>query len=359
MKKAPSELLPRTDTEAPAKRRGSRTTGAVTLHDVARLAGVAPITASRALNYPQAVSEKVMEKVRKAVQQTGYVPNLLAGALASKKSRLVAALVPSLSGPVFLETIEALTQSLSNAGYQLMLGQSGYEHSREDALLDAIIGRRPDGIMLTGITRSAQARQRLLASGIPVVEVWDLTPSPIDMLVGFSHEKIGAAVAQYLYDSGRRRVATISGTDERSRRRAASFAEASLRLGMAPAGATAIPVSLVPAPTTLGSGRTGLRTLLKETPDIDAVFCSSDLLALGVMIEAQVQGLAIPDQLAVVGLGDLEFSRDLQPPLTTVRIDGTAIGRTAAGLLIDRAEGRSVAEPICDLGFTIISRATG
>jgi LacI family gluconate utilization system Gnt-I transcriptional repressor len=328
------------------------------LRDVAKLAGVAPITASRALNTPDVVSSKVLQKVQAAVQQTGYVPNLLAGALASQKSRLVAAVVPTLSGPMFLETVESLTDTLAAAGYQVMLGQSGYENSREDALLDAIIGRRPDGIVLTGINRSAQARRRLLASGIPVVETWDLTPTPVDMLVGFSHEKIGTAVAQYLHAAGRRRVAAIGANDDRSRRRISAFSKEAIRLGMASAQVSDIPSCEVAAPTTLGNGRSGLKELLSHTPDIDAVFCSSDMLALGVMIEAQASGIAIPEKLAVIGLGDLGFSRDLQPPLTTVRIDGTVIGSTAARFIIARSEGKSVAEPICDIGFTIIERAS-
>ncbi|MDP5008345.1 MAG: LacI family DNA-binding transcriptional regulator, partial [Glaciimonas sp.] len=214
------------------RRKSGRKTGGFTLRDVAKLAGVAPITASRALNTPDTVSAKVLQKVRAAVLQTGYVPNLLAGALASQKSRLVAALVPTLSGPMFLETVESLTDTLAGAGYQVMLGQSGYANSREDALLDAIIGRRPDGIVLTGIKRSAQARQRLLASGIPVVETWDLTPTPVDMLVGFSHEKIGTAVAQYLHAAGRRCVAAIGANDDRSRRRVSAFSIEAIRLGM-------------------------------------------------------------------------------------------------------------------------------
>jgi LacI family transcriptional regulator, gluconate utilization system Gnt-I transcriptional repressor len=138
---------------APA-RRSRRGSGAVTLHDVARLAGVAPITASRALNSPGQVSAEVLKKVADAVTRTGYVPNLLAGGLASTRSRLVAAVVPTIAGPVFLETVQSLTEALAQRGYQLMLGQAGYAGDREDALLEAIIGRRPDGIVLTGIMHS-------------------------------------------------------------------------------------------------------------------------------------------------------------------------------------------------------------
>lgn len=338
------------------RRRGSRkSAGGITLRDVAQLAGVAPITASRALNTPSAVSAKVLQKVKDAVERTGYVPNLLAGGLASNKSRLVAVVVPTVIGPVFQEIVHTLTETLAAAGYQVMLGQSGYENSREDALLEAIIGRRPDGVVLTGIMRSAEARKRLLASGIPVVETWDLTPTPIDMLVGFSHEDIGREVARYLHGAGRRTVAVVGGRDERSRRRMDAFAQEAATLGMTAAGAPA-PMHHVTAPTTLGQGRRGLADLLAREGGIDAIFCSSDLLALGVMIEAQSRGIRIPEQLAVVGFGDLEFSRDLQPQLTTVRIDGTGIGQRAARFIIDRAAGIEVAERIVDIGFSIIQR---
>jgi LacI family gluconate utilization system Gnt-I transcriptional repressor len=339
----------------PARPGRRNKTGGLTLRDVALVAGVAPITASRALNTPDAVSAKVLKKVRAAVAKTGYVPNLLAGALASKKSRLVAAVVPNLSGPVFLETIQSLTRTLEESGYQLMLGQSGYENSREDALLDAIIGRRPDGIVLTGALHTEEARRKLRASGIPVVETWDLTPTPIDMLVGFSHEQIGIAVARYLHAAGRRRVATISGDDDRSLRRAGAFRKAAAELGMGQADGE-VPYCSVPAPTTLGGGRSGLCELLGRGLEIDALFCSSDMMAIGVMIEAAARGIAIPSQLALISFGDLGFARDLQPALTTVRVDGTAIGRTAAQFIMDRAAGRVVAEPCCDIGFTIIER---
>ncbi|WP_016836249.1 LacI family DNA-binding transcriptional regulator [Herbaspirillum lusitanum] len=339
---------------APVVRKGRKGAG-LTLRDVARLAGVAPITASRALNTPDAVSETVLKKVRDAVERTGYVPNLLAGGLASKKSRLVAAVVPTIVGPIFLETVQSLTEALADAGYQLMLGQSGYENSREDALLEAIIGRRPDGVVLTGIMRSPESRKRLLASGIPVVETWDLTPTPIDMLVGFSHEAIGREVARYLHQRGRKKVAVVGGRDERSQRRMNAFAQECVALGMHE-GRAPLPMHHVTAPTTLGQGRQGLAELLQAQPDLDAIFCSSDILAMGVMIEAQVRGIAIPSQLALMGFGDLSFSRDLHPQLTTVRIDGTGIGKAAARFIIERAEGREVPERVHDIGFTIIER---
>lgn len=333
------------------RKRARRRSGGITLSDVAKVAGVSAITASRALNTPALVSPETLHRVRHAIARTGYVPNMLAGGLASSRSRLIAALVPTIAGPVFLETVQALTEALAASGYQLMLGQSGYTGSREDALLDAIIGRRPDGIVLTGIMHSAEGRRRLLAAGIPVVETWDLTPTPIDMLVGFSHEKVGAAVAEYLHAHGRRRFAIVTGDDHRAGLRRKSFVEAAARLGV-----VNVSVCSVPAPTTLGSGRVGLSDLLARRAAIDAVFCSSDVLAHGVITEAQSRGLVVPRDLAVFGFGDLSFAGDIWPALTTVRIDGTAIGRQAAAFIVDRAEGRPVIERVVDLGFSIVER---
>jgi len=281
------------------------------------------------------------------------VPNLLAGGLASNRSRLVAALVPTIAGPVFLETIQALTEALAESGYQLMLGQAGYHNSREDALIDAIVGRRPDGIVLTGIMRSAEGRRRLLASGIPVVETWDLTPTPVDMLVGFSHEKVGTDIANFLYSKGYRRPAVITGDDQRANLRRAGFEQAWQALG-----GQEPEIRSVAAPTTLGSGRTVFAGLLAEAPDIDVVVCSSDALAHGVITEAQARGMQVPQDIAAMGFGDLGFARHAHPAISTVRIDGTAIGRQAARFIIDRADGRPVEQKVIDLGFSLVERAS-
>lgn len=335
---------------APPKRprRGS---GAVTLHDVARLAGVAPITASRAVNTPGQVSAAVLTKVQDAIARTGYVPNRLAGGLASTRSKLVAAVVPTISGMVFLRTMQALNEALAERGYQLMVGQSGYADNREDALLDALIGRRPDGIVLTGILHSAEGRRRLLASGIPVVETWDLAPDPIDMLVGFSHAEVGRRVAEFLHTKGRRRLAIVVGDDERALRRLTAYQAAARDLGLAE-----VVAEVVPAPTTLKDGRAALGRMLDRAPAVDAVFCSSDLLAFGVLTEAQARGITVPRQLAVIGFGDLEFSADLHPALSTVQINGAAIGRQAARFLLDRLDGHAVEPRVVDIGFSIIER---
>jgi len=144
-------------------RRARKTTGRVTLSDLAALIGVTKVTVSRALNTPELVSVNTLERVRAVVQQTGYTPDLVAGSLASNRSRLIVALIPAMAGSVFQETVEALTTELAANGYQLLIGQSGYDESREDALIDAILGRRPAGIVLTGVMHSREARQNCVS----------------------------------------------------------------------------------------------------------------------------------------------------------------------------------------------------
>ena len=336
-----------------ASTRRRRATASATMSDVALLAGVSTMTVSRALSAPAKVDKQTLEKVRRAIEKTSYVPNLLAGGLKSRKSRLVAAVVPTLVSPVFNETVQSLTETFNAAGYQLILGQSGYGNAREDELVNAIIARRPAGIVLTGVTHADGVRRKLIKSGIPVVETWDLTPTPIDTLVGFSHEEAARSVCRFLKAKGRRKLAVIAGDDVRARRRTAAFVAAAAELGL-----RAPRVHEVPAPTTLGSGRSGLRALLARRADVDGLFCSSDLVALGVVTEANAMGIAIPAHLSLVGFGDLSFARDLEPALTTVRIDGTRIGQEAARCIIARVDDERAPARLVDVGFAIVERAS-
>jgi LacI family gluconate utilization system Gnt-I transcriptional repressor len=320
-----------------------------TLADVARHAGVSTITASRALSKPNLVVPATIERVQKAVDALGYVPNLVAGGLRLRRSRLVAVLVPALAMPQLMPALQALTETLDADGYQLIIAQSGFDHAREDVLIGTLLGRRPDGIVLVGLIRAEGTRQRLRASGIPVVETWDLDPTPVDMLVGFSHVAAGRAVARYLLDRGRHRIGVVTADDQRS----------ALRLeGLRAEFGGEMPVITVPAPSTTGGGRTALPELLARRPDLDAICCSSDQLALGIIAGAQARGLRVPDDLAVCGYGDAEFARHIEPALTTVQVDGALIGRTAARFVIDRCAGRTVAERVVDVGFHIVARAS-
>lgn len=322
-----------------------------TIDDVARLAGVSGMTVSRAFNTPAKLSADTLKRVQEAVEALKYVPNAMATGLRGSRARMVAALLPTLVGPVFQELVKALAATLASRGYQLMIGQTGYDPVQEQSFIRTIVQRRPDGIVLVGVVSSEDARSALRASRIPVVETWDLTDDPVDMVVGFSHIEIGKHVAEFFSRRGHRQVAIITADDSRARMRAKAYLDHSLSLG-----ATAAQCFFTTAPSTLGEGRRGLSQLLEKHPAITAVFCSSDSLALGASIEAQRLGIEVPGQLSIVGLGDQSFAREAYPPLTTVRLDGTKIGELAAELMMARAEHRAVELPVVDVGFRLIER---
>jgi LacI family gluconate utilization system Gnt-I transcriptional repressor len=173
------------------------------------------------------------------------------------------------------------------------------------------------------------------------------------MLVGFSHEKVGAAVAEFLHFRGARAPGIVSADDYRAGLRLGAFAASAARNGV-----REVPRELVPTPTTLGAGRRAFAKLVERHPEVDAVFCSSDTLALGVLTEAHARGIKVPEQVRVMGFGDNNFAADAYPALSTVRIDGMAIGRQAARFVIDRVEGRVIPERVIDLGFKLVARAS-
>ena len=339
------------DTGKPAAPTTPTTPRSITLSDVARVAGLSPITVSRALNKPDLVRPETVEKVREAVALTGYIPNLLAGGLASKRSRLVAAIVPQLFNAMFAQTVQGLGDRLAAHGYHLLLSLSEYSKDKEAQLVGALLSRRPDGVVLTGINHGAEVRRMLMAAAIPIVETWDLTPTPIDMLVGFSHEKIGETIARYLISKGCRHFGLVWADDERAalRRRGLEsvLAEQTIEAPLA---------VMTPLPTTLGLGRDGFATLLQSGKSFDAVVCSSDALAQGVLIEAQTRGLRVPGDLRLMGFGDLDFAAHTVPTLSSIHIDKYAIGTLAADALVARIEGKSPADPITDVGFSLVER---
>jgi len=311
------------------------------------------MTVSRVLNRPETVAAETVETVRKAIARTGYVPNLLAGGLATTRTHLVAAVVPTITSSIFSACIQALTDRLEIAGYQMLLGLSGYPASREEDLLNAILSRRPDALFLTGTTHSAQSRRRLRGAKIPIVETWDLSAKPIDMAVGFSHEQVGRRAAEFLFEKGYRRFAVIGADDERAKIRWKSYLSTLVTLGMEDVASVT-----TPAPTNLWMGRDGLSKLLADGFIHGAIFCSSDALAHGVLVEAQARGLSVPGDIAVIGFGDLDFAAFTYPALTTVRIDRFAIGLRAAEAILARLGGENVDEKVVDVGFQIIERGS-
>lgn len=338
--------------DSPTRKRPSLPTGkAPTLADVAKVAGVSPITVSRTLNQPEIVRAELREKVFRAVQLTGYVPAMLTGATA-QRSRLISLLVPTVANSIFADTMQALIGTLTEAGHETLIGLTNYSAEREEQLLDTILRRRPDGIVLTGTLHTKASRTRLSRSGIPIVETWDLAPRPLDMLVGFSHEAVGAAIARYLAGKGYRRFAVVTLDDPRGQRRCDSLEEELANQGIN------VPRVVLPPPATVDLGREGLRRLLTAGERPEILVCSSDTLAHGVLVEAAERGIRVPDDLAVMGFGDLNIAAHLQPSLSTVRINGAEIGLQAARALLQRLDHPDE-EPVkvrIDTGFSIIER---
>ncbi len=324
----------------------------VTIRDVAKVAGVSAITVSRALSRPGLVTPETLERIQAVVARTGYVPNVLAGSLRSRRSRVVAGVFPQIANTLFAETIQALADRLREEGYQLLLGLSAYGE-REDELIAGILGRQPDAIVLTGISHSTETRRRLIASHIPVVETWDLTPTPIDMLVGFSHAKVGEAMGRHLLSRGYRDFGLVWSTDERAQVRREGLLSA-----LGGEGIARVPTRLGPAPATFQRGREGLAQLLASGAPLRAVACSSDPLAQGVIAEALDRGMRIPRDLAVIGFGDFDFAAHTTPSLTTLGIYKAAIGRLGAERLLARLRGEEVADKVVDVGFRLFERGS-
>ncbi|WP_318389006.1 LacI family DNA-binding transcriptional regulator [Enterobacter sp.] len=323
---------------------------APTLDDVARTAGLSSMTVSRALNTPQLVRPKTVEKVLAAVKATGYIPNALAGGLASRRSRLVAVVVPQISNSMFVDSIQSLSDELAARGYHMLLCMSGYTPQTEAELVATLLSRRPDGIVLTGIHHSTDLRKVILNANVPVVEIWDQTPTPLDMLVGFSHEKVGRAIGQFLIKKGYRKPGLIWAEDRRAGQRKEGLCEALSSQDIAVAGLVEVPL-----PARLKLGREGLATLLAGG-EYDVIVCSSDTLAQGAIMEAESRGLRVPDDLAVMGFGDLDFAACNRPAISTVSIDRADMGLRAATLLANRIEGVAQDDAIQDIGFTLIER---
>ncbi|KTT03237.1 GntR family transcriptional regulator [Pseudomonas oryzihabitans] len=322
----------------------------LTVREVALAAGVSPITVSRALHRPTLVSEATREHVLAVVKELGYVPNLLAGSLASSKSKLVAILLPTIANSIYATVVQTLMERLTEAGYQALIGPTGYSPEKEEELLEAILGRRPDGIVLTGTLHTPASRERLAALNIPVVEAWDLSEEALDMQVGFSHEQVGIALADHFVARGYRRFGVISVDDPRALRR-----NLALQARLAELGITELPREILPLPATWEVGRIGLSRLLERPEPPELVLCSSDTLALGVCAEASSRGLRIPEQLGVVGFGDTTNGRFATPALSTVSVNADAMGRRVAQSLLNRLAGERTAVRF-DTGFELLER---
>jgi LacI family gluconate utilization system Gnt-I transcriptional repressor len=240
-------------------RSGASTTIKIT--DVAAAAGVAPMTVSRVLNTPERVSNETRARVQEAIDRLGYVPNLIAGGLSSRRSRMIAAIVPTIASPMFSGPVQSFTDTLARAGYRVMLALSGYSEGLEDDLIRAMLSRRPDGLLLTGAVHTQSVQRLLRDAGIPVVEIWDESANPTDMQVGFDHAEVGAAVADFFLAAGHTSFADIMASDPRATQRRHGFTAR-----LATRGHTPIEVPIAGAPSGIADGRAAMRALAPRLP---------------------------------------------------------------------------------------------
>lgn len=331
--------------------RPSRTTGAARMEDVARLAGVAVVTVSRVLNDPDKVALTTREAVHQAIRKVGYVPNLVAGGLASNRSGMVAVVVPTITNSIFADTVQGVSDALEPVGHSILLGQTGYDDSREQLLIATMLGRRAEGLVVIGCSQTGAARQLLRAARVPVVQTWDLVDDPIDLLVGFSNFDAGRAVTRHLLDRGYQRIAFLGGGDPRSFARGLGFRAALNERGLDPA----LHVELA-SPAAIDAGSEALGQLMQTKPNVDAAFFATDVFAAGALLACGRAAVPVPGRLAIAGFGDLELARHMN--LTTVRIRGYDIGRAAAEMVLASLAGRTIASKVVDLGFEIIVRGT-
>ncbi len=302
------------------------------------------MTVSRALKRNGRISPETRRLILRKVDELGYVPDRLAGSFSSQKSGFASLLVPSLNNPHFAETATGLQEVLNPAGLQVLLGYTGYSAAQSEYLIEMMLERRPEAIIVTYDSHTPRARKLLEHSGIPVVEIWEKPPRPIQHVVGFSNRKAAADMTVHLIATGRRHIVYIGEADDKGTRgaqRRKGFQDAMRRVGLDPSRQIA---GAVP-PINMMQGREAMRQVLDRWPRTDAVLCVSDPAAFGALSECQVSGLRVPEDIAIAGFGDFEISRCATPSISTVAVDALDIGRRT-GELVLRLLVENADEPI-------------
>jgi LacI family transcriptional regulator, gluconate utilization system Gnt-I transcriptional repressor len=324
------------------------------LVDVARLARLSPITVSRALREPQKVSAKARADVAAAVAETGYVPDLVASSLTSRRTQLVGLVIPTITASIYASTVAGLSEVLRARNFEALIGDSGYALDAEEKLVAAFLGRRADGIVLSNIAHAPGTRRMLQRAGVPVVETGNLADDPLDMVVGFSNHAAASAMMAHLIGRGHRTIgfigaATADNPQASDRRRA--YDEAVVAHGLARA-----PTLAVECGSDFDAAAQALLQIVERHPQVSAIFAASEVRAIGSLLECQRRGWKVPKRLAIAGFNDAGMGAFLVPALTTVRVPREEIGRRAATMILERLSGRHVAQPIVDVGFEIVVR---
>jgi LacI family gluconate utilization system Gnt-I transcriptional repressor len=313
------------------------------------------MTVSNCFKYPDKVVPETRQRVLDAAARLGYVPNLIAGNLVSGRSKVVAAITPSIQNSNFAGMIMGLERELDAHGYHLIVSVVESADREYDAVR-ALVGRRVDGIVLTGVDRDQPTRRLIEQSGIPTVETWNLYGPFIDMGVGFSSHDAARDATQLLIDKGLRRIGVAgyeAGGNRRFQERLRGFSGA-----MAAAGLSDDLVVFVPDWSGFAGGKMALQELLTREPGLEGIFCFTDILAAGVIFDCMWRKWPVPDRLAVVGYGDYEIAAEIPPGLTTILTPGDKIGREAARMIVGRCSGVGLKADTIDVGYSLVRRGS-
>ena len=310
-----------------------------TIEDVARRAGVSTATVSRVLNQTDAVRESLRHKVESAVAALGYVPHAGARTMKLRRSGTLGAIFPTIDNAIFAKAIDALQRRLAEAGHQLLIATSDYDPQAEERQALTMLSRGVDGLLLCGCGQDASLLDRLRQRGVPTVHVMSW-PVPADRIgVGFDNARAMGQVVKYLLDLGHRRIAMLAGVT-RDNDRAAERVRG-VREALNAAGLELPAARLVERRYGLAAAREGLRQLMAVKTPPTAIVCGNDVLAFGALLEAQRLGLAVPQQLSIVGFDDLELASQVQPALTTVRVPADEMWRCAAERVLAALAGEA------------------
>ena len=328
----------------PAAAPGSRP---ATAEDIATAAGVSVASVSRVLNNTGRVGAATRERILKLAAQLHYTPNAAARSLASRRSRTVGAVIPSLENLNFAIGIDRFRKVLREQGYTLLLASSDYDIAKEEAQIKAMAAHGVDAVMLIGSSHNPQALGFLAARRIQLLLTWNCRPGATGAApcIGFDNFAAATDAARYLLDLGHRRLGVIAGGTANNDRSAARLSAVSAAL--AQRGLPAPLIETTPASYLVSEGKAALHRLLRNEKGIapTAVMCMNDILAYGALLAASELGLSVPGDVSVTGFDDLDFAASLSPSLTTVRIPAEAIGQAAAAWLVDSLEGRQPALP--------------
>lgn len=309
-----------------------------TMADVARLAGVSSMTVSRAFKHDTSVSHATRSTILEAADKLGYVFDSTASNLRSQRTDFVAVTIPSINNANFADTVRGLSEGLKPRGLQILLGYTDYDIQEEERLIEQLLRRRPEAIVVTGGRHTPRARRLLENADIPVIETWDLPENPVGHVVGFSNAGAVRSMVDHFVSVGITRIAFIGGDADRDTRgtdRRAGFIEAMRSHGLQ---ADRLIAAGTP-PISMKEGADAMGRLLQTLPDTQAVICVSDLSAFGALTECQRRGINVPGQIAVAGFGDYEIAGICVPSLTTIDPMPREIGRQAAALILDVRDG--------------------